>query len=366
MRPGEVTAVAGNKEVVELLERWLAVAKEGQTNYVALAMIKAPNFMIVDFVGCTEMENAINYALKRVMERIAEAKAKRQLPPRDPTLTADHVTYDLGNYPLSYDFLDWIIDAEQTRVREGAPAPLKVAFVGADNWKKDEYRRVMLEGVCHPLIEMIGAVEESDCGGRTKEFFTTKFITEAARRGEPVPRFTPPQGAMITVEGWLEGGPPPVTITLREAEHIPHRNSNMVAWLRFGQTLEKRGERVIFVRDTCKAEEPLPDYETCPMASVNLHIRQALYEQAKLNMFVPNGPWGMALFGTRPWLMFQYCDPADIYLPNHPAWWHDFQGIMHGEQFPWCTSQQRIVWKNDDYENLIEAWAEFEAQNGKG
>jgi len=47
----------------------------------------------------------------------------------DETLDASHVCYKRRHTgPLGFDFIYWLVDAEMTRVREGAPAPLKVAF----------------------------------------------------------------------------------------------------------------------------------------------------------------------------------------------------------------------------------------------
>lgn len=362
MRPGETAPVPGNAEVVALLERWLEVAREGEACYVALAMIKSPNLMIVDFIGTIEMDLAIEYALDQVKVKIKEAKKKRELPARDPNLTADYVCYDLANYPVSYDFLPWLIDAEMTRVRHNAPAPLKVAFREGQSytWGITEYRKVMLEGVVKPLLQLIGAVEDSGALlGRSKDRFTYREVTEAAQAGQSVPTLRASEGASITVEGWLAGKPAPVIITLREAGHWPHRNSNMAAWLRFAADLEKQGERVIFVRDTGKAEEALLNCETCPMASVNIDIRAALYAQAKCNLFVPNGPWNLALFGDKPWLCFNEIDAGDLFLPNHPGWWRNFQGIDDGEQFPWSKPDQRIIWQRDDYENICAAWQQL-------
>ncbi len=361
MREGEQGPVPGNAEVVALLERWLEVAKEGEACYAALAMIKMPNLMIVDFVGATEVEMAIEHALDQVKAKIAAAKKRRNLPPRDPNVTADHVTYNVAHYPLSFDFVPWLIDAEMERRRASAPAPLKVnLWTGPGICHNAEFRRGWLANVVRPALALIGAVEEEvDAGGRSADWFTYRDVTANAKAGVPIPHFKAPEEAMAKVAGWLEGGPAPVTITLREAEYWPHRNSNMVAWLAFGAELERRGERVIYVRDTAKAEEPLLNCETCPLASIDLHTRYALYEQAKCNLFVPNGPWCLALFGTKPWLMFNKITKGDLFLPNTPGWWEKFQGIQEGGQFPWQQSDQRIVWASDDYDTIITAWQQL-------
>lgn len=364
MRKGEQAPVPGNEAVVALLERWLAVAKEGQVCYAALAMIQMPNKMVADFVGSIEVEMAIEHALDQVKAKIAQVRENRQLPPRDPNLTADYVTYNLSLYPVSYDFLPWMIESEMIRRREGAPAPLKVALRFHERetkWANDVYRSAMYNSVMLPLIDIMGAELIDDVGGRTRDHFTYLETTQAARQGEEVPKIKASESASLVVSGWLEGGPSPVTITLREAEHFPHRNSNIAAWLQFAADLEKRGERVIFLRDANKAAEPLLNQETCPLASVDLDLRTALYEQAKCNLFVANGPWNIALFGDRPWLMFNEVSAGDVFLPNNPGWWLQFQGVEDGGQFPWSAEDQRIVWVGDTYENLMGAWQELQA-----
>ena len=154
----------------------------------------------------------------------------------------------------------------------------------------------------------------------------------------------------------------PITITLREMDLYPYRNSNLWAWLNLAQYLTDHGEYVVFVRDTAKATEKLDGFEICPEASVDLHSRMALYEIAKLNLFVANGPTTLGWFGDFPWLSFTRIEPdGHEYVPNTPSFWRDNIGIEVGTQLPWALPDQRIIWQPDDYENLIKAWEEFQA-----
>jgi hypothetical protein len=81
-----------------------------------------------------------------------------------------------------------------------------------------------------------------------------------------------------------------------------------------------------------------------------------------MNFFVSNGPACMGYFGETPWMMFIKPQNEDHgYEPNTPKFWREQLGIEMGTgQFPWCRPDQRIVWKSDDYENLIEAWEDWE------
>jgi hypothetical protein len=117
---------------------------------------------------------------------------------------------------------------------------------------------------------------------------------------------------------------------------------------------------VILVRDTACANEPFYSWEICPLASTNLHMRMALYEQAKCNLFVANGPCTLAQFSDRPWLCFTPIEPDDSpYKANTAMFWRMYVGIDVGEQFPWSRPDQRIVWKKDTYENICTAWADI-------
>jgi len=350
----------GNEEVVSMLESWLKEAKKGKVCHATITTQQMPNLMACTFAGSADLEYAVPFALDTLKLKIWETARMHSGPVPKEGVTADYVCYNLGSNPISFDFLPWLIDAEMTRVREGAPSPLKIAFTmgqGGESGLNNAYRRIMYTGVVRPLLSMIGAVETKDATfGRHNPMLTLKGVTDAARRGEAVPKLKAPAQAMTDVAAMLAGGPAPVTITLRELDTWKHRNSNLKEWLKFADDLEKQGERVIFLRDTAKAGEPLLNRETSPLASTNLHVRMALYEQAKINLFVPNGPWNLQLFGTRPWLMFNEVSESDPYFCNTPKFWSESQGIEEGTQFPWSAPDQRIIWKADTYKNISEAW----------
>jgi hypothetical protein len=242
-----------------------------------------------------------------------------------------------------------------TRIAERAPAPLKVCFWFGRDGKSgldDPWRRQMFENVMRPALALIGAVEDPTAAdGRNRMEFGFRDVVSRARQGAIVPRFRATTKNPIASADY-------VTITLREAEQWPHRNSNMQAWVRFAYYLENHGERVIFVRDTMQARNKLGSLEICPDASLDLRARASLYQDAKMNYFVSNGPATLAFFSDWPWTMFLKMEPdGHAYAPNTPSFWREQFGMEVGEQFPWARSDQRIVWAGDDYENLISAWS---------
>jgi hypothetical protein len=212
-----------------------------------------------------------------------------------------------------------------------------------------DQRKLWLAQLFRPMLPMIGAVEDDRAiRGHHKPLFVPRDICEAVRKGERVPLFR--SGIPLRTPG-------AVTITLREATHWPHRNSNLKTWLRFAEYLRDQGEEVVIVRDTEKAFDNFAEFQTDPRASIDIRDRMALYEGAKCNCFIGNGPVGLAMFSDRPWLQFvRVEDPTAVYTPNMPKFWKESIGVEVGDQYPWSSPDQRIVWKPDDYENLVEAW----------
>jgi hypothetical protein len=245
--------------------------------------------------------------------------------------------YDLATNPLSFEFLIWLIHAEMARQRHKAPAPLRIRFINVDSAKAEAW----LNNVFRPLLPMIDAVEDESENGElpfkplflSVELFLNE-IAAAARWGEEVPR-------LHVDHIGVPVGQSPVVITLREVLYWPHRNSNLREWKKFAVDLCSKGERVIFVRDTAKAREPLEDFLVCPDASLKLDVRMGLYQCAKMNFFVSNGPVAMAMFSRVPFIYFMTQYPG----AQVPRW-------------PWATENQRTICAVDSYENLSKAWKE--------
>lgn len=346
--------VNGNKEAIKLLEYFLQVCQNEPIGYAAVALAREPNKFTGGFSGTVELEKVCVEGLEKLKGDMNKNVLNRTLPEPNPKLDKSYVCYNVTSSPLSFDFTTWMVDAEMTRIREGAPGPLKVGFwfgrdgktgFGGDNFN----RKAMLDNVVRPSMKLIGAVEDPlATEGHNKEFFSYKYIVEAVKNGEKVPIFK------SDVPCDLEPGY--VTITLRETSYWTERNSRIDEWVQFAKYLKNKGERVIFIRDTAKADEPIEGFETLPRASRDLLYRCSVYDNAKCNLFVSNGPISLAYFGTRPWLKFFEIDNTGLYPPATEAFWEACCGIKFGEQWPWSSDKQRIVWKPDYYTNLVLEW----------
>ena len=351
----------GKENVLNLLQLYLKNAKEnpyGEFGHIVISMVGHPNIAAADLDGDVRL-------MKGQLESLAKITAKLQtmvdsvaFPEQDASLDASYHCSSLCVGPMGYDFITWLVDAELTRVREGAPKPLKVGFWHGrpdliNPYNTIEARQRWLDNLFRPALKLLGAVEdERAIHGRQKELWVPRDIVKAVRAGEKVPRFH----SSAQIPPSMRGA---VTITLREASHWPHRNSNVEAWYRVASDLKRRGERVVFVRDTCKAWEPVVGFDTCPDASLNLETRCSLYEHAKANLFISNGPFGIACYGDRPYLCFVPIEDEDTqggYEPATAKFWRASTEIGPGEQWPWAQPDQRLVWKPDTYENIAEAW----------
>ncbi len=251
-------------------------------------------------------------------------------------------------------FLQFLINAEMAKpeghqlVIEIKSGPLRYRPLGRlphDSTK-------ILANVILPSIELIGAVraEEGERGIHTSQFHVDTII--AARAGKKIPKFTVPQRYMDEASRFLDGRHP-LVITLRECGYWPGRNSNLKAWKKFARDC---GEDVIFVRDTAKADEPIEGFVTSRIAAKDVLFRAALMAQAKANLFVANGPCVLSWFSDVPFLNFrQLCPEHPEWGAGRPEYWIK-NGLIPGDQLPWCKPTQRLTWCDDEYKNIEREW----------
>lgn len=352
--------VSGSKECIELAEALLEELKKGRTRYLGFVRCESPTHADMQYGGSTGCEFAANWGYD-LLKNALQPKFSRSSAAASSHLDMSYACYDLRRAPLSFDIIPWLVDREMSRIRSGTPGPLKVAFTApAEDRLITPRNKLMLEAVLIPIVSMIGVIDPvAATAWNRAEFYCNMPVVEAAKRGETVPLLKPLAFAVARAEE-IVAGRPPVTITLREAEHDPLRNSKTEEWLRFARYLQDSGERVIIIRDTAKANEPLPGFEICSEAAINIHVRLALYERAKTNFFVSNGPVALAMFSEAPFVfineLLEHSDSG-----NRAESWAVYHGTPPGEQLPWSRPDQRIVWADETYENIRAAWDDFVA-----
>jgi len=294
--------------------------------------------------------------------------------------------------PPSHDACVCLVIAELMRRYMAAPAPLKVrlmtyggklGYVDFSHYSirdghgyrcelPDGYSDQMIANVVRPAIEMIGAVEGPvievehgipyrELGNFVEYDYHIGHLVDAGRAGFEIPQFKAPDWAHLEVQKYLDPRPPPrrpVIITLRETPAQTERNSRIDEWLKFAESISDRYE-VLFVRDTCKAQEALPGFRTWPRAAENVYVRSALYQRAFVNMFVGNGPSIWCIFSGAPYLIFKQLIPGSNWMHGHPQGWREQDHMEVGDQYPWATPLQRLAWEDDTFEGLTKTFEDF-------
>jgi len=151
-----------------------------------------------------------------------------------------------------------------------------------------------------------------------------------------------------------------ITITLREAEHWPIRNSNVAEWRKAAINLSLMGFDVVVVRDTLKAAEPLGGVITSHHAALDLEARAQLYRSAACNMFVSNGPAWFALALDAPVLMFRPATDGAGRLASHAGM--AAAGLQKGAQLPNAPAHHRLIWDDEKSNRIVFEAARFMAQ----
>src|SRR6266576_1318121 len=354
--------VEGNEQVVDLLNKWLNFAKQGDMRFAAVIGCRTSEDVITDCAGAQGTEFAAYFGLDEMKRTLSEHLRNRSLAVKqegevDPSCWI----YSVAQWTVGYDFFQWLVNAELVRRREGSPAPLKIHFhPGVGGWEQalnNVPRKQMFDKVCRPMVPLIGAEETDKPTGRYldhSQAFSYTPVIKAFNDGIELPKFSAPKWARKIVRKKF-GNRKPVVITLRETELHQYRNSNIPEWLKFAAWLKDQGEDVVFVRDTRTADE-LFAWETYPEAAKELEIRMALYEISKICFFGSNGPFGLVTISDIPWIAIYPLDNSKSYKYNNPDVWAKSMGIKPGEQYPWCRPDQKIILKHDTFEHLVEAW----------
>jgi hypothetical protein len=264
--------------------------------------------------------------------------------------------YDLAHNPPTYDAVAFIV---QVAERFGAepvhiditPGPIE-GFRNDNLWPRGGDARVaLLMNIVVPLFEMLPSVTiaaSHDRSGFGAHTYTIPWKHFVRCMGKGIRPLRPRR---------MERHRDLVTITLREAAHTPERNSNLPEWLAAARAIEAAGYRVVFIRDTMHADDPLPGFHSAPFASHNLSARAILYGSAACNMFVSNGPAWLAMACDAPALVLRpNCE--ELGRPYNNAWFIEC-GLQPGGQYPNSPAHHRFVWQRDTRDAIVSAFDDF-------
>lgn len=349
-----------NQSAQACISKVQAKVNQGHVKFVAVVCVYSSTAVDWDFAGSSGGEFAAIFGCGELRREIRDVLRDRRQP-LNLSAPANRWVWNTADDPMSFDFHECLLRAELIRAQEQAPFPLRVHFHHPEPLNPKQ--QTFLDNVMRPMLTLIGAVEEEFLGLGARKMggnYSYKPLLQAWKEGITLPTLHAPAKARLHISNEI-GVTRPVTITLREAQEGAYRNSNLDEWIKFAEWLDNRCERVIFVRDTSKAEIPLRGFQLAPQCSKNLLLRMALYEHAKMNFFVSNGPVVLCWFSSAPWIMIHAISSSDPSVCNQPEGWENGTGIMEGEQFPFSNPlNQRIMWGPETCETMIASWEAFE------
>jgi hypothetical protein len=357
----------GNPEVVSFMEKALHRTRQGDVGYAAVALgLTSPQGegCGINYSGDLRLEPAVIKGLKELTAKLETSVDSWQLPIVDETLDESYATYNGVLGPLGFDYINWLADAYMTKVKAGISDPLKVGiWRGKLGLGGDDRGHIWADNVFSPITALQNdTVESKTFTGRHNMFYSLRGVTNMYKEGIPLPTYSLPEDYKPFKE--LEKGKY-ITITLRETTRFQWRNSNVPVWAKFARWLmDKKGQQVIIVRDTMKADIPLAEFDICPQASKNIFDRFYLYENAKCNIAVGNGPLELCWLTDIPYINFQNSgDDNPSHEISQTATGFEFcHGFKAGGQFPWAKENQILVWREPTFNNLTRSWDDYGAK----
>ena len=145
-----------------------------------------------------------------------------------------------------------------------------------------------------------------------------------------------------------------IVITLRQYNYMTSRNSNVVAWANFANSLPVDQYFVVIIPDVEIALQPkliqLSNFEHFLEGCWNIELRAAIYEEAYLNLGINNGPMSLCwLNKSCRYIMFK------IITENVPQTTEQSlkkHGFIPNQDPPFIKPYQKWVWE-PDHEEII-------------
>ncbi len=268
------------------------------------------------------------------------------------------VVYNLSQSPATFDFVHFLVRAEQARILEG-DKDLHVSIVWGDRQVTERDRAFsperkawrqwnLLPQICRLLPSVSG-------------FSFDKEGVQTLPYSPPLPvigkHFQPSEAAKSVVAQFCKTDKPIVTITLRDSDFQKKRNSNVKEWQKICDWLKEQRYCPVILPDTeCVMggkESGITGHLEYIPGSMNVDLRLALYDRAILNLFTSNGPLGLCLWAGLPTLA------CKMIIPEVPTCTLEaITKVGQGPDSP-LGEYQKIVDCDDTFENLKPHLEEF-------
>ena len=298
--------------------------------------------------------------------------------------------YDLTVSPLSYDFISFLIVAEEERLVLGVE-DLHLVIVpfesGVGHWNNTQFgldhTMWRLNQLVLPLSQLLPSLSGfTKCSSRdhARKIFSssgskvypigytvdnpierhhTGWSILAAHRGKNLQHLRATPESRNYARQWLDehaGDKLPVALTLREARFTNSRDSNLEVWSEFAHNLLEEGYFPFILRDIDTALKIPPSLfegiTFAPEGVFNLELRMGLYEESHICAFVANGPAQVCFYDRN--VQFLYLVTGD-WLHNEPTPFNRI-GIGRNETPPFCNHFQRWIWQEQSASVLMNAF----------
>ena len=304
--------------------------------------------------------------------------------------------YDMAVSPCSYDFFTFYYAAENCRIRRNLDGLELFLVQGPENrYREDRLRTIeqnenFFHNVIVPGVSLLGSCNSFSWISREtlarmkicteltfprgyshskprSEYLGVELLGSQIREDSPG-HFQAPEYSSEMVEQFLNSNAISdkyITLTVREIDRDDvngGRSIKPAVWQEFIWLSNKIGFKTIVVRDTCCAfkKQLFEGALECPIASIHLPFRLALYEKAYLNFNKNNGPNVLQWFGNCDSIFFYQMDPEVVAVS--PSWFESRYGMVEGSQFPMTTQNKRLLWEHETIErleNIIENKSEY-------
>lgn len=303
-----------------------------------------------------------------------------------------YAVYDLSVGPVTYDFIYFLMLAEHYRATSGRRG-LFIIFVPApgdgfrhisrrDHFLDRDRKSWRLHNLLIPCATLVPhCVGTHLCASREEaaallrevppeHVFPSEFSLDAptcpyslpqifqqAQHGPDVRALRAPPLAAALTQRWLRelgGGKPVVSITLRQSDFQPQRNSDLAAWRQLAGACTRMGFHPVFIPDTeallSGQAAALDGFTPLTLPALSVGYRLAIYETCFLNMLTNNGPAALCMF--HPSARAQIFKLIVASVPTCTAQYFVSQGLLPGAQLPFAGPGQTITWQDDDADSL--------------
>ena len=304
--------------------------------------------------------------------------------------------YDLAICPITYNFVEFLIDAEY-EARKGNKDGFIVVFVPPEEmsdpslrWaeydavidstsKQWRFQNILIpltflsahckgfrllenRAAVKPLIQSHDVYPHLYDGVNLRTIDMVDFMRKISSPDMFDGLSAHPQGLKY-IESWQQARGligKIVTITIRSHGFDTVRNSNIDAWAEFARYLVSRGYNPVVIPDTDTAFQFDPRFDEAMFfreCAWNIGLRMALYESAYLNLFVANGCAVLAFFNHKCRYVCLSGPPRGI-VNTEEAYKHMNRG--EGTDSPWVGAYQRTSVKSDSFANIVEEFEQMD------